>query len=287
MNEYFTVQEADKFKFYMIPKMLMDEKFKKLSFGAKFLYGLLLDTNSLSIKNGWIDELGRVYIYYSRERAMEKLCISDKTATNFFRELTKYCLIEEKKQGLGKPNIIYVKKFYESIENSKNRKIYGSGTGNFTVQGPEIFRPNNTNINNTDINNTTTGEISKNDNISTNQFVETKKESPKTDVVPADIIPVIESKVDGKVELKTFKGIIKGGITLEDINKYLDNWYLFEYKTKDNPMGFFMHCLKNRVPIPVKRQGKYSSNEPPQSRNFEQRKYDDDEYDLMYDNDRL
>ena len=70
--KYFYGTEAESFTFYRIPKALMtEESFKVLTSDAKILYGLMLDRMSLSLKNGWFDEDGRVYIYYSIEDVME------------------------------------------------------------------------------------------------------------------------------------------------------------------------------------------------------------------------
>lgn len=61
--EYFYGDEAERFTFYRIPKLLITSPvFKRVSDSAKLLYGLMLDRMSLSIKNGWIDENGRAYI---------------------------------------------------------------------------------------------------------------------------------------------------------------------------------------------------------------------------------
>ena len=61
---YFYGKEADQFSFYKIPKLLFTEEyFKKISVEAKVLYGLMLDRMSLSMKNQWLDEEGRAYIY--------------------------------------------------------------------------------------------------------------------------------------------------------------------------------------------------------------------------------
>lgn len=71
---YFYGKEADQFSFYKIPKLLFtDEYFKKISVEAKVLYGLMLDRMSLSMKNQWLDEEGRAYIYFSLEDIMESL----------------------------------------------------------------------------------------------------------------------------------------------------------------------------------------------------------------------
>ena len=63
--DYFYGKEADQFTFFRIPKLLFtDSRFSKVSIEAKVLYGLLLDRMSLSVKNGWVDEENRVYIYF-------------------------------------------------------------------------------------------------------------------------------------------------------------------------------------------------------------------------------
>ena len=58
-------QEAESYTFYRVPKILFTaEAFDHLSTDAKLLYGILLDRMQLSIKNSWIDEDGKVFIYY-------------------------------------------------------------------------------------------------------------------------------------------------------------------------------------------------------------------------------
>ena len=66
--------EADQYTFYRIPKLLFDDAvLRQLSTDAKVLYGLMLDRMSLSLKNGWLDDEGRVFIYFSVENIMEQL----------------------------------------------------------------------------------------------------------------------------------------------------------------------------------------------------------------------
>ncbi len=78
---YFYGKEADQFSFYKIPKLLFTEEyFKKISVEAKVLYVLMLDRMSLSMKNQWMDDEGRAYIYYSLEDIMEALGCSNKKA---------------------------------------------------------------------------------------------------------------------------------------------------------------------------------------------------------------
>ena len=62
--DYYYGIEAEQFSFYRVPRLLIkDERFKGLSSDAKLLYGLMLDRMSLSMKNQWLDEEGRAYIY--------------------------------------------------------------------------------------------------------------------------------------------------------------------------------------------------------------------------------
>ena len=64
--DYFYGQAGELFSFFRIPKALFQEQqFQNLSTDAKILYGILLDRMSLSAKNGWRDEQGRVYIIYT------------------------------------------------------------------------------------------------------------------------------------------------------------------------------------------------------------------------------
>ena len=113
MYDYFYGAESEQFSFYRIPKVLFtEERFKAISAEAKVLYGLLLDRMSLSAKNGWQDKENRVYIIFTIEDIMEAMGCADQKAGKLLYELESKCgLIEQKRQGLGKPNLIYVKNF--------------------------------------------------------------------------------------------------------------------------------------------------------------------------------
>ena len=74
----------------------------------------MLDRMSLSMKNGWFDERNRAYIYYTLEDIMEDLGCARATCVKVIGELDSkkgIGLIEKKRQGLGKPDRIYVKNF--------------------------------------------------------------------------------------------------------------------------------------------------------------------------------
>ena len=118
--DYFYGQQAEMFSFYRVPKVLFtDERFWNISTDAKLLYGILLDRMNLSAKNGWMDEAGRVYIIFTIDEIKGSIGCAEKKAVKLLDELERKCgLIERKRQGLGKPNLIYVKNFVDnSVDN--------------------------------------------------------------------------------------------------------------------------------------------------------------------------
>ena len=125
--DYFYGNEAEQFTFYRIPKILItSHHFKKISDSAKLLYGLMLDRMSLSIRNGWLDDDNRAYIFFTTNDVMEQMCCGTEKATKMLTELDSekgIGLIERVKQGQGKPAIIYLKKFYELEDTARSTKL--------------------------------------------------------------------------------------------------------------------------------------------------------------------
>ncbi len=149
--DYFYPEQADQYAFYRIPKRLFtDSRFKELTAEAKILYGLMLDRVSLSLKNVWIDEYRHIYIIFTLEEVMETLNCGDKKATRLMVELEKSGLIERKRQGLGKPSLIYVKNFNSDVpsnERFKTRQNDDSGVVSIEIQESSEQRRTNTNQN--------------------------------------------------------------------------------------------------------------------------------------------
>lgn len=135
---YFYGTQADQYSFYRIPKALFqNDYFRNLSSDAKILYGLMLDRMSLSIKNQWFDEKNRAYIYFSIEDIMELLNCGRNKAIKSMQELDKengIGLIEKKRQGFGKTNIIYVKSFMMREEKTE---LKNAAIEKFTFQTDE------------------------------------------------------------------------------------------------------------------------------------------------------
>ena len=172
--DYFYGNEAEQFTFYRIPKILITSPhFKKISDSAKLLYGLMLDRMSLSIRNGWLDDDNRAYIFFTTNDVMEQMCCGTEKATKMLTELDSekgIGLIERVKQGQGKPAIIYLKKFYELEDTARSTKLSEIESQDFQESKVKTFenrksglseieslefrksKCNYHNINNTDIN---------------------------------------------------------------------------------------------------------------------------------------
>ena len=153
--DYFYGQSGELFSYFRIPKALFqDSRFRQLSTDARTLYGILLDRMSLSAKNGWMDEQGRVYIIYTVREVQESLCCAEHKAVKLFRELEEIDLIERKRRGLGKPSLIYVKDFTTGLSKMHNLTCANSNSGaaQSAVQEPPKPQANKTDKNNTEMN---------------------------------------------------------------------------------------------------------------------------------------
>ena len=157
MYDYFYGRQAEQFSFYRVPKILFTEdKFWNVSTDAKLLYGILLDRMNLSAANGWLDDEGRVYIIFTIDEIKSALGCAEKKSVKLLDELEKKCgLIERKRQGLGKPNLIYVKNFVtDAVERQfLNCQKDNSGIVENTIQDLSKGQGNNTDIKNIEFNN--------------------------------------------------------------------------------------------------------------------------------------
>ncbi len=113
--DYFYGQSGELFAYFRIPKALFqDSRFRQLSTDARTLYGILLDRMSLSVKNNWLDEQGRVYIIYTVREVQESLCCAEHKAVKLFRELEQTDLISPM------PSTALSARFVQTIIRKKN-----------------------------------------------------------------------------------------------------------------------------------------------------------------------
>lgn len=211
--DYFYGEQAEQFAFYRIPKVLFTNVvFKEVSADAKTLYGILLDRMNLSAKNGWLDENGRVYIIFTIEEIMSSLGCADQKATKLLNELESKCgLIERKRQGLGKPNLIYVKNFIELPLRSRLQSRENHDSGQVKITTPEYRKSR---CSNTELNNTDYSDI--------NPF-------PSSD---SDAFTIQESQEENQKNIarKEAEGNVR-----EQYRNYFSEQLQIEYLTKDYP----------------------------------------------------
>lgn len=138
-------------RFIQLPNALFEGALAELSSEGKLLYSLLMNRRSLSEKNNLTDAQGRTIVYFTNREVCEKLQCGHDKVTKLFRELENFKLISRRKQGLGRPDMIYVKDITESEKSAvinaekKERRASESGTGE-----REKSAGNNTDNSNTD-----------------------------------------------------------------------------------------------------------------------------------------
>ena len=110
--KHICAEDTYMFNYTQLPDELFTvNEFSTLSLQAKVLYAFMLRRVSLSKENKWIDANGDVFIYFKTDEIMQKFTCSNKTAGKIIQELEEIGLIEKKRQGQGKPDLIYVNKF--------------------------------------------------------------------------------------------------------------------------------------------------------------------------------
>ena len=121
---------------------------------GEMLYAVLLDRMSLSIKNGWQDKHGNAYIICTIEEVMDSIHCARQKAVKLLDELEQeFRLIERRRQGLGKPNLLYVKDLYAGLSQSNYWKYENHTSSGLKNELPGVLKSNGSNtekINKTD-----------------------------------------------------------------------------------------------------------------------------------------
>ena len=122
-------------RFFRVPKLLFEsELYKKMSAESKLLYAILKDRFELSVKNNWIDADGNIYFIFTVEEIGEMLGYGKDKVIKLKKELKKYDLHEEVRQGLNKPNLIYLGSL--KVENEA-KPLIPAEVGNSDFQNSE------------------------------------------------------------------------------------------------------------------------------------------------------
>ena len=215
-----TINDVNTSRFYQMPKFLFESELKTtLSAEAKVLYMLLRDRHELSIANGWINKNNEVFLIFTRNEMCEMLGCGKNKTTKLVNELINSGLMDEERQGLSKPNLIYLnyinidtyvpkeeKKAVkasidaDSLKSSfKTPENQASGLPKIKLQDSRKLSLNKTNNNNTNYSDTDTINLS-------------------ADADPTDKIDLIEKK-------KYYEEIIKENIGYDyfkSFNSYKD-----------------------------------------------------------------
>ena len=104
-----SASEFETSRFYQLPKFLFEDgHFSKMTTDAKVMYALLKDRFELSKINNWIDEENNIYLLYTNKQLCSILQYGEPKIIKLKKELEKFNLNLNERQGLNKPNKIYL-----------------------------------------------------------------------------------------------------------------------------------------------------------------------------------
>lgn len=199
--DYYHGAESEQYSFIRIPKALFANPYLSLSISARLLYSLFLDRMSLSRRNKWIDDNNRVYIIYSTENLAKHLGLCTNTICKLLHELESFGLIERKRRGQGKPDLIYPKNFISAVNNNinvKTRRYCDAAITNTKCPDTQNIVSNNTNGNQTDeaILYPSISHVMTNDNPDSETWTRWMKYRSTTGHLPYDDILLTPAHVD-------------------------------------------------------------------------------------------
>jgi len=236
MAETYFKNEVEKYQYFRLPKWLFKEPYKKLSSNAKIMYALLYNRLDLSLESKWHDRNGQVFMYFTTAEFCEELGCSEKTVTKIKKELVTSGLLREERQGLTKPNRLY-------------------------ILGPKIVKrepPEPEKIPSRTVENTA---------LDTQEVQTIKTDIIKTDIdnnkllICKEVISYLNLKakknfkVDTASHQKFIKARLKEGYVLEDFKKVVDimvaKWKGTEYEQYLQPQTLFGNKMDNYLNQPM------------------------------------
>ena len=140
------IDEVKNNRFYQFPQWLLKEPYNVLSDKAKLIYMLLFDRRTLSEQNKWYDTDGKIYMYFTNEQLGGVLKCSNKTIVKAKKELQEANLLKEVRQGVNKPNRLYINGSVESTRQEVSFLPLGS-VESTRQEVSEVHTINTNNIN--------------------------------------------------------------------------------------------------------------------------------------------
>lgn len=140
----FLSKETRLTNYSVVPNELYGEG---ISSTAMVVYAKLLNRANLSISNGRVDEVGRVYVLYRISDLADEIGRSTSTIKEKINELVEAGLIEKRRADTGRANLIFVKVPESSLTDGKSaiygtdNKPFNGGKTNYVTGGK--VAPNN------------------------------------------------------------------------------------------------------------------------------------------------
>ena len=219
------INEVRNNRFYQFPQWLLEEPYSNLSHRAMLMYMLLWDRRGLSEKNDWYDKNGRVYVYFTNEQFMEVLKCSKQTVVTTKEELHKFDLLEEVRQGINKPNRLYIN---GSLKN-RLQEVQNLDHGSLKNRLQEVKNLDgiNTNIINTNISN-----INNNTSVQNplKSIVDTIRQNWGKDLTPIELETVTKMLDDYPFEIIDFvisEATLRNKKTIRWVEKCCIDWYVY------------------------------------------------------------
>lgn len=242
MAETYYKNEVEKYQYFQLPKWLFKEPYKKLSNNAKIMYALLYNRLDLSLESKWHDRNGKVFMYFTTAEFCEELGCSEKTVTKIKKELVTSGLLKEERQGLTKPNRLY-------------------------ILGPKIVKrepPEPEKIPSRTVENTA---------LDTQEVQTIKTDTIKTDIdnnnkllICKEVISYLNLKAKKNFKVNTashhkfIKARLKEGYALEDFKKVVDimvaKWKGTEYEQYLQPQTLFGNKMDNYLNQPMPKRSR-------------------------------
>ena len=214
-------------QYYKFPKsFIFNPKYAKLPSTAMIIYAMLRDRLSLSLQNGYWDEDGRAFVYFTQDELAALFHVTRQAISKSLKALKNVGLIETKRQGLTKPNKIYVVMPEPFVLKSTQNEQYDVNSSSHHDENlSSRQKANEVYTNKTEKRNT--------DGIQTEKYIE---KSGKPDVAPLimNVVDYLNEKAGTKYKPTTPKtqklihAREKEGFTLDDfktvINKKCAEW---------------------------------------------------------------
>ncbi|HEL2007120.1 TPA: replication initiator protein A [Streptococcus suis] len=219
------IDEVRNNQFYQFPQWLLEEPCNKLSHRAMLMYMLLWDRRGLSEKNGWYDKDGKVYIYFTNEQFMEILKCSKQTVVTTKEELREFDLLREVRQGVNKPNRLYIN---GSLKN-RLQEVQNLDEGSLKNRLQEVQKLDgiNTNIIKTNISNINNNTSEQNP---LKKIVYTIRQNWGKDLTPIELETVTKMLGDYPFEIIDFaisEATLRNKKTIRWVERCCLDWYVY------------------------------------------------------------